>query len=110
MSKAFLVVMMGISLKGWGGGGSLHPPYCFRSSSILGLVPFAVACADVDAALFVGGRLGLGAGLRDDETSGLTGFFRRGRRGFGFWVRGGPLGFPEGALILMLGRALTTEI
>lgn len=76
----------------------------------MGLVPFAVACAEVDAALFVGGRLGLGAGLRDDETSGLTGFFRRGRRGFDFWLRGGPLGFPEGALILMLGRALTTEI
>lgn len=77
---------------------------------MLGLAPFAAPCAEVDGALFAGGRLGLGPGLRDDATSGLTGFFRRGRRGLGFWLRGAPLGFPAGALISTLWGALSFDV
>lgn len=91
--------MMGMSLY-VAGGGSDHPPFCLRISSVFGFAPFCAPEPD--------GAAGLGAGLR--VTMGFAGFFRIGRRGLAFlfleepFGRAGALagGFPGGGGALML--------
>src|SRR5699024_7416246 len=95
-SRAFLVVMIGMSLYWYCGGGSDQPPNCFRSSSVLGLAPFCLAtweeAADAFWPAFAGGFL---------ATSGFAGrgFLRIGRRGFGFRPPGGGALIAKGAVV-----------
>lgn len=72
---------MGMSLY-VAGGGSDHPPFCLRISSMFGFARFCAPEPD--------GAAGLGGGLR--ETMGLVGFFRIGLRGLAFLFFEAPFG------------------